>query len=142
MMFGNGWPRKILQLKEANFYFNEQINIDLCRIWEEENIQDIEERFLRSARVIVWCDTVIKTCPVPGQWWHDMLRNFEIAQFQEFVCLEDIIFIQNGTSLHVYNHIKQLLINIYQIKNISLFGKILSEKYHISELPVFALWIQ
>ncbi|GBL84603.1 hypothetical protein AVEN_191069-1 [Araneus ventricosus] len=51
----------------------------------------------------------IQTCPVIGQGYRAMLRDFVIPQLQQRGCLQDIIFMHDGAPPHSDRRVKQLL---------------------------------
>ncbi|GBO17555.1 hypothetical protein AVEN_121746-1 [Araneus ventricosus] len=81
---------------------------------------------LHSQNVTVWCgftaafivDTFFSeeigpsgplTCTVNGTRYESLLRNQLIPALQQRVCVDSIIFMQDGAPLHIATPVKQLL---------------------------------
>lgn len=131
------FSKKILFSDEAYFHLSGYVNKQNCRIWGEENPQEIQERPLHAQKVIVWCalwaggvigpyffeDDQGRTQTVTSQRYQTMLRDWFWDQIEDFD-LENMWFQQDGAPAHRTNPTIDLLHHKFPNRVIALFGDV------------------
>lgn len=127
--------RKIWFSDEAHFWLDGYVNKQNCRVWADENPQEIQETQLYPQKLTVWCALSAKgiigpyifrnaegaAVTVNGQRYRQMLNDFFFEKMREFE-VDDMWFQQDGATCHTATESIDLLKQHFGNKVISRFG--------------------
>ena len=108
--------KKIIFSDEAHFSMNGYVNTQNCRIWDDTNPHEIQERPMHPQKVTVWCGFwaggVIGpfffeneggvAVTINGERYRDMLAEFLWPKLDD-MDLTDVWFQQDGATCHTSN---------------------------------------